>query len=97
MCARARARVCARVRACVRVCVRACMRVRACVRECVRDVFAIHPVYDNNITGMDITCVYTSFYGFICDSARLLHVKSDVIRTIVVRRRPNRMMTYVIT
>ena len=48
-------------------------------------------------TGMDITCVYTSFYGFICDSVRLLHVTSDVIRTIVVRRRPNRMLTYVIT
>ena len=48
-------------------------------------------------TGMDITCVYTSFYGFICDSVRLLHVTSDVIRTIVVRRRPNRIMTYVIT
>ena len=48
-------------------------------------------------TGMDITCVYTSFYGFICDSVRLLHVTSDVIRTIVVRRRSNRMLTYVIT
>ena len=45
-------------------------------------------------TGMDITCVYTSFYGFICDSVRLLHVTSDVIRTIVVRRRPNWMLTY---
>ena len=51
----------------------------------------------NPYTGMDITCVYTSFYGFICDSVRLLHVTSDVIRTIVVRRRPNRMLTYVIT
>ena len=48
-------------------------------------------------TGMDITCVYTSFYGFIWDSVRLLHFTSDVIRTIVVRRRPNRMLTYVIT
>ena len=26
-----------------------------------------------------------------------IHVTSDVIRTIVVRRRPNRMLTYVIT
>ena len=43
-------------------------------------------------TGMDITCVYTSFYGFICDS-----VTSDVICTIVVRCRPNQMLTYVIT
>ena len=48
-------------------------------------------------TGMDITCAYTSFLGFICDSVRLLHVMLDVIRTIVVRRRPNRMLTYVIT
>ena len=46
---------------------------------------------------MDITYVYTSFYGFICDSVQLLHVTSDVIRTLVVRRRPNRMLTYVIT
>ena len=47
---------------------------------------------------MHITCVYTSFYGYICDSVRLLrHVTSDVIRTIVVRRRPNRMLNYVIT
>ena len=51
---------------------------------------------DDN-TGMDITCMYTSFYSLICDSVRLLHVTSDVIRTIVVRRRPNRMLTYVIT
>ena len=51
---------------------------------------------DDN-TGMDITCVCTSFYSLICDSVRLLHVTSDVIRTIVVRRRPNRMLTYVIT
>ena len=49
-------------------------------------------------TGMDITCVYTSFYGFICVAlTQGIHVTSDIIRTIVVRRRPNRMSTYVIT
>jgi len=39
MCARARARVCARVGVCararVRACVRACLRARACVCVCV--------------------------------------------------------------
>ena len=68
------------------------MRVQVKVKEAVR--VGLTDLY---YTGMDITCVYTSFYGFICDSVRLLHVTFDVIRTIVVRRRPNRMLTYVIT
>ena len=29
-------------------------------------------------TGMDITCLNTSSWGFICDSLRLSHVTSDV-------------------
>ena len=97
------------MRACVRACVRVCVRegprvyVRVChlclcvgarAYECGACVFIYLSKFN---TGMGITCVYTSFYGFICDSVRLLHVTSDVIRTIVVRRRPNRMLTYVIT
>ena len=53
--------------------------------------------YTYSNTGMDITCLYTSFYGFICDG---IHVTSDVITyhcSACKRRRPNRMLTYVIT
>ena len=33
----------------------------------------------NSYTGMDITCLHTSSWEFICDSLRLSHITSDVI------------------
>ena len=45
---------------------------------------------------MDITCVHQLLRRYL-RGTQGIHVTSDVIRTIVVRRRPNRMLTYVIT